>query len=108
MMREWYSSGEKRFPDDLELDPIAVKYWYAGDGRLATHNVNPFSRIATRNEADRSEWLIELLPVDATFSSNYINIPTDQTPEFLNWLGEAVPGYEYKWDETLNYEDCQQ
>lgn len=106
-MREWYSSGEKKFPDDLELDPVSTKYWYAGDGRLSTQNTNPFARIATANEADRSEWLIELLPVDATFSGNYINIRTDETQEFLDWMGDPVPGYEYKWDETLNYAESQ-
>lgn len=106
-MREWYSGGEKKFPDDLNLDATATKYWYAGDGTLSTQNTNPFARISTRNESDRGDWLVGLLPFDATFSSNYINIPTNQTPEFLDWLGEPLPGYEYKWNETLNYEDCQ-
>jgi len=31
-LRGWYSSGQKRFPNDLELDPLILKMWYVTDG----------------------------------------------------------------------------
>jgi hypothetical protein len=108
MYSRWYPDGEKQFPDDLELNPTQLKYWYAGDGTLSTQNKRPFARISTSNESHRAEWLISLLPTNATYSGNYINIPTEETNEFLEWIGDPLPGYEYKWNETLNYDDCQQ
>lgn len=106
-LREWYSNGSKSYPDNLNITANVARYWYIGDGNLATYNKRPFARISTRNEQRTMDTLCEKLPFNATNSDNYINIPTDETSEFLDWIGDPAPGYEYKWDERLKYEDCQ-
>lgn len=98
-LREWYRSGSKKFPEKLKLDPDMIRYWYAGDGSLASYNKNAFAEISSKNE--ELEWLSSLfseLGFDVTTSVHKVRIPTSQTQDFLDMIGPPVPGYEYKWD----------
>lgn len=92
---EWYSSGKKRFPEDLELTPLIAKVWYVCDG-----SYNNRVCIYAKNESDRSNFLINLFDVaDARWqsASNCIRFTRSGSDEILEWMGEPLPGFEYKW-----------
>lgn len=101
MRNLWYPDGEKRFPDDLDITPDKARIWYAGDGTLTP---NGYCIIYAHNEVDRTDFMESLFD-DTPFnpSFNYtggggLQFTKEESKEFLEWLGEPVPGYEYKWD----------
>lgn len=95
--REWYGSDGKAFPDKLSLSPLLVKIWYAGDGSLVDNGSgSKYYRIYNCSQS--------LKKIIGWFQSMGFN-PTKQGTSvaftedsgFIEWLGEPVPGYEYKW-----------
>jgi hypothetical protein len=100
----WYSTGEKRFPANLELTPDIARMWYICDGWLAKDSKSGDSdrvMIKASNEADRVDYLINLLKdagFDAGFSREAIQISAFDTDRFLQWMGSPPPGFHYKWD----------
>lgn len=100
-LRGWYETGEKRFPDDLTLTPTIAKTWYVCDGWLADEDDSrPRIMIKTSNEADRADYLTNLFAdagFDAGFSRYSVQIPTAETVRLFEWMGEPLPGFEYKW-----------
>lgn len=100
--RGWYSTGQKRFPADLVLTPTNAKFWYVGDGGLSWNRRSNSCRaqICTTNEIDRPEFLLSLFRANG-FSplvlSDRLMFNREETTSFLRWIGEPVPGYEYKW-----------
>lgn len=98
---QWYGSGEKRFPDTLELNSTICKIWYCCDGSLVQ---NEYSVIYVANEIDRPKYLENLFEPTPVAPSVHqggggtIQFKRDETPNFLEWLGDAPPGFEYKWD----------
>lgn len=100
--RDWYRSGEKRYPADLELTPIVTKAWYVCDGWLAREAGNR-SRVMFKvtNEAHRPDYLVDLFDrvgFEVGFSRNSIQVPADETERLLDWMGGPFPGFEYKWE----------
>ena len=99
---DWYVP-EKRYPlDDLDLTSTVAKMWYIGDGTLEDSNTSrPRAEIACANEKDRLEEVADLIreqgfePCVRQYGK--IAITSSDTPAFLEWLGEAPPGFEYKW-----------
>lgn len=99
----WYSSGDKRYPD-VELTPTVLKTWYCGDGGLGWPSVEGAAanaKIGCYNEKDRPEFLLSLFegtPFEpSVYDDGRIVFSIEQTDELLSWMGEAPPGYEYKW-----------
>lgn len=95
----WYNP-EKRYPiDKLEITPTIAKMWYCGDGTLDTSK-NRVS-IACINESDRIESVADLIRDKGfrvnTTSEGRIRISSSDTADFLNWMGDPPPGFEYKW-----------
>jgi hypothetical protein len=98
----WYDSGQKRFPDDLTVTPTILKHWYVCDGSL---NTNGMMRLSMKNESDRKGFIEHL------FESQGFEIGRWDTHEhrcaavfhahvrdqLFDWMGEAPPGFEYKW-----------
>lgn len=101
MRDKWYPEGEKKFPDDLELSPLSTKIWYVCDGSLVQ---NEHCVIYSCNERDRPEFMKSLFnntPFNPSFSltgGGGLQFTRSESREFLDWLGEPVPGYEYKWN----------
>lgn len=107
-LREWYVSGSKTFPEDIELTPTVLKHWYVCDGYL--HEDKNRLVISVSNEYGNQDKL------DAVFSRAGLPTPTydvqtrkdgsikcnarwnvgDIDP-LLNYMGEPLPGFEYKW-----------
>ena len=107
---EWYSSGQKVFPDDLNLSPTILKHWYVCDGYYDDRNSRSNIVISMSNESDNKENIEEI------FSSSQLPQPywdeseresggircsarwnkTDSSSLF-EYMGDPLPGFEYKW-----------
>jgi hypothetical protein len=103
----WYSGSKKRFPNNLNLTSLESKVWYCCDGDLkngTTNSHKPIARITSRNEADNPSKLLKIFQKH-NFNpyweeqSSKICFTVDETVKFLEWLGEPLPGFEYKWIE---------
>jgi len=99
-LRQWYSSGKKRFPKSLDLTPTVLKMWYCCDGTLHREKV---AKIYSSNESDRKTEVIDLFE-DLNLSPNFteggggvINFKVRGSEKFFEYIGEAPPGFEYKW-----------
>lgn len=102
-LNSWYDSGKKRFPEDLELTPLITKMWYVSDGSLNT-NGSPRSVFYSTNEWDRQDYIIDLfddIGFSVTATSESFQLSVTGTQELFDWMGEAPPGFEYKW---IDYE----
>lgn len=94
----WYP--DKRYPlNDLELTPTFTKMWYCGDG-CYDKNRNRVS-ISCVNEKDRINKVADLIREKGfkvnTTKNGKIRIPSQDSKEFLDWLGDPPPDFEYKW-----------
>jgi len=115
-LREWYSTGSKKFPEDLDITPTISKMWYVGDGGVKFGATSATPCIYTRNEAKRKEYILNLFKSKGFDPSWYVDdknnnheINSDNPcvtiaftgqdgPDFLEWIGDAPPGFEYKWE----------
>lgn len=104
MKEKWYKNKEKRYPKSISLTPTSGKIWYVGDGGLnygGRGRKTPNIQIGSENEKNRPELLRNLLQ-EKGFSpkvSDYIiYLPSSETEKFLDWIGEPIPGFEYKWE----------
>lgn len=100
-LREWYETGQKRFPSNLRLTPTIAKMWYVCDGWLAkTADHRPRVMIKAANESSRPEYLIDLLShhgFHPHFTRTELEFTASETEELLDWMGSPPPGFEYKW-----------
>lgn len=100
-LREWYASGRKRFPNDLELTPIITKLWYVCDGYLDVGRWGrPRIEIKARNELDNSEYLVSLFEavgIEPIYKRHELRFTCGDTERLIRWMGSAPPGFEYKW-----------
>lgn len=102
----WYMDDGMRYPSELAVGPLVTKIWYACDGDLKNrnddrpHKMKP--RITCRTEESRSDWLLELFE-DHGFEPYWdetpskICFPVSDVDRFFEWVGEPIPGMEYKW-----------
>lgn len=109
---EWYRSGEKKYPEDLELSPLALKMWYCCDGGITWMNDKSHAsvRIMCMNESDFPEFLESLLGqlgIESTAADGKIIVMKDSHEDFFDVMGEAPSGMEYKWerDDYTKYEE---
>lgn len=107
--REWYNSGKKVWPDDIELTPTVLKHWYCGDGSY-DKTVGRIE-ISLANEIDNLEkvenYFIQMgLPLPR-WSINDRNMfdgisckavwTVEDSKILWDYMGEPLPGFEYKW-----------
>jgi len=105
----WYEGGKKEFPNDITLTPTILKHWYACDG---TRENRGGVRIAMSNERRNKE------KIEMYFSESGLPKPNywlenkrsdyggwrcracwnkEESSILLDWMGDPLPGYEYKW-----------
>lgn len=103
-LHQWYSSGKKRFPKDLELTPLIVKVWYCCDGSYCD---NSYPVIYSSNESDNREMVLDLFKntqIDPSYidsGGGAINFKRSGSDDFFNYIGDPLPGFEYKWPEEF-------
>lgn len=113
---DWYTASGKRFPHDLELTPLVLKYWYVCDGHLlwgSSGHTRPQVWIRATNEASRPaliHGLFDNLPVAPTFRHGQLMLTSDETEWFFQYVGQPVPGYRYKFatDSKAQYREMKE
>lgn len=92
----WYSSGQKVFPDNIQINETILKHWYVTDGTL---NTGRYPSIKVTNESENGEKIKSYFidtPLNVSFSSGTLRFP-DSKDEFFEYVGEPLPGFGYKW-----------
>lgn len=102
--REWYETGSKRFPDELQLSPMILKVWYCCDGTLKKHESSQGRDrmiIYSTNESDREGMLCSLFEDvgvdDVVVERERVRIGADGSERLFEWMGDPLPGFYYKW-----------
>jgi hypothetical protein len=99
---------QKHVPS-LSLTPIDAKMWYVCDGSLAWQDSNktgnPIVEIGARvrikdGTADELCRMFErsTLGISPTIASNVLRFSVSESQRFLDWIGDPVPGFAYKWE----------
>jgi len=115
---DWYSTGKKVFPKSIELTPKTLKHWYCCDGTMETSYGNKRIRIAASNELDNKEKIKSYFnsmglpePTLTCYESGsekyehtklQIGFTVNQSKELFDYMGEPLPGFEYKWPERFD------
>lgn len=110
---DWYSSGEKVWPENIGLTPTVLKHWYCGDGYWNNNSSQNHIKICMANEVENIEKVNKIfksagLPTPSNYNiherkngslncSAYFTI--EQSKELWNYMGSPLPGFEYKWPE---------
>ncbi|AGM10956.1 homing endonuclease with LAGLIDADG motif [Halorubrum tailed phage 7] len=103
---DWYTKKGKKFPLGIHLSPTTLAYWYACDGGLGgNRGRNRHIELYTSIEKDRldevAEWFTVFhLPKPRT-NRHTLRWTVAESRRVLRWMGDSVPGYEYKWSPVL-------
>jgi len=101
--RQWYSSGKKVFPSDIELSPTVLKHWYCSDGNINTSENRGTLRIGVQSQKkERIEELFSSrnLP-EPSWDRGSIWFTVDDSEKMYKYMGDAPDGFEYKWPKRL-------
>lgn len=110
LRKQWYTDDGIRFPDDLELSPESLRMWYVSDGSINWQGEYPYIAIGCSNENRRPQFIEGVfsdIGFDIGYSSNCIRVPSYQREQFLEYIGDTIPGFEYKWaiDDHERYDE---
>jgi len=103
---DWYSSGKKVWPADIELTPTVLKHWYCGDGYWDNSGSRNGIRIAMANEVDNTNKVDQMFKnIGLSAPSNYgvsentcdAQFTVEQSKELWQYMGAPLPDFEYKW-----------
>jgi hypothetical protein len=110
--REWYSSGEKVWPEDIKLTPTVLKHWYVGDGSYCNRGTNDRLIISMANEVENTEKISQYfsnagLPKPSNYSiqkreyGKICDAEWNVRDSYTLWeyMGEPLPDFKYKWPE---------
>jgi len=96
-LNEWYSSGEKRYPNNITEKMFLM--WYVTDGWKNNNSI----RIRCISQSDKGEEIISLIETlgfveGVTFNTDkgIIRINSSDSKKFWQ-ITEAPPGFDYKW-----------
>lgn len=107
----WYNSGKKVWPENIELTPTVLKHWYCGDGCWNNSGTINRIQIGISNEVNETEKVSQIFEnVGLSAPSNYniyerkdgntdctAEFTVDQSKELWEYMGEPLPDFEYKW-----------
>jgi hypothetical protein len=99
-LSDWYSTGEKEFPDN-PVSPLTASVWYCCDGNLNNNKGSYRAKIYADNERGNDEKLISIFsecPVEPNISGGTIYFSVSDTDKFLQWMDGPIQGFEYKWE----------
>jgi len=108
---DWYSSGEKIWPPDIELTPTALRHYYCCDGHWANSLGDNHIQIAMSNELENREKVSNIfkssgLPEPSNYAISerkgggkrctaYFTV--SQTEELFEYMEHSLPGFDYKF-----------
>lgn len=97
---DWYETGKKVFPKDIQLTPIILKHWYVCDGTYNTSGYHNNMSISAMNEIENFDkilrWFKEINISPSTSNGN-IYISNGDSEELFDFMGSNPPGFEHKW-----------
>jgi len=103
--REWYSSGEKVWPEDIKLTPLTLKMLFVGDGTAAkTHSGSKFIKICLKKERENKEKIekmFERVGFEVKWHGYSIRFTVQESRDIWEYMGSPPPGFEYKWPENM-------
>jgi len=99
---DWYSTGKKIWPKDIELTPTVLKHWYCGDGNWENSGTSNRIKISMENEMGNIEKVFSMftnsgLPEPSSYSGHKIVFTVDQSKELWEYMGKPLPDFYYKW-----------
>jgi len=107
--RCWYDSGKKTWPE-IELTPAVLRHLYVCDGNYDTKGSHERVRIAMSNEVKNQEKVQRMfdnvgIPIGHFDTAERKDgsrrclavIPKATENGFFDYIGDAVPGFSYKW-----------
>lgn len=111
----WYDDSGKTFPSNLKLTPTSLKHWFTNDGTYDTSGSQDRILIAASNELEnegklRSYFKDANIPEFSTFNTSKrksggyrVNLiwTKDDSQELFKYMGNPLPGFEYKWPERF-------
>jgi hypothetical protein len=106
----WYTTGEKIWPSDIKLTQTVLKHWYAGDGSLNNNGSRFYLEIHCSNEIDNKDKIGSYfddigISIDRWRDDNYgkrrgaVVFNKESAEKLLSYMGDPLPGFEYKWDQ---------
>lgn len=107
----WYENGDrdrKQLPDGIDLDPTMASIWYACDGSLSWDRrypgARPYATIGISSAVSNSDRAVDMFersyfPHSPVVDENAVRFTVDETADLLDWMGDAPPGFEYKWEQ---------
>lgn len=99
--RGWYSSGEKVFPDDIQLKPTVLKMWYVCDGNLSYSDAITITANNEEGNREKIRQMFDDLGVDPAFYKSQrcwrVAFGQDESRVLFNYMGSSPDGFEYKW-----------
>lgn len=114
---DWYSSGNKVWPEDIELTPTVLKHWYCGDGHLSNEKTSGCIKIGMSNEVKNTNKVDKMfrnvgLPAPSNYniqkqqkSDNLYCIAqftAEQSKQLCKYMGKPLPDFEYKWPKKFH------
>ena len=105
---DWYSSGEKIWPEQIELTPDVLKMLFVGDGtvghRKGQRNRKPHIKICLMNEMENKkkiEEMFERVGFSVGWNGPSVTFSIDESERLWNYMGSPPPGFDYKWPENF-------
>lgn len=103
----WYRTGEKAFPENIELTPTVLKHWFVCDGYLAN---GKYAGISLNNEGDNEKKITDMFNragltdffwsgpnLDKGDFRAFVRFRAEGTENFFDYIGSPLPGFAYKW-----------
>lgn len=98
---KWYPKGKKKMPESIELSSKTLKYWYVCDGGLRWDENNVvIPKVEISNYSMELNNAIDSLKkkgLSPKRVNSGIQFPAKETGDFMDYIGEPVPGFDYKW-----------
>lgn len=102
--REWYSSGEKLYPESIQMTPRRMEMWYVSDGSINRSDTNPRATLHVWNERDRPNIVEDVVSStninDFRFDTGEgrVYFGVEGTKDLLQYIGNTTIGFEYKYE----------
>lgn len=98
---EWYSNGEKCWPEDLNLTPTVLKHWYCCDGTLVSEkciSIGASNEFASQSKVE-SYFESSGLPKPRNWNESNGSLVWNRTDSqiLFDYMGDPLPGFSYKW-----------
>jgi len=104
---QWYESGKKVWPRDIEITPEVLTHLFVGDGTYRNKNGNNYIKIKLRNEIDNKKKINAMfkksgLPKPNNWNNGSAVWNTEESSELFGFMNEAPPDFKYKFPQGDN------